>query len=65
MLIRRQLDAAMSEVSSKMMDLTRIVEDTRRLSDIESKVDDVEINTKNSLTKLRTEIVALTTKLQI
>jgi len=53
----------MAEVSAKMQDLTRIVEDTRRLADVETKVDEVEVYMKENLTKQKTDLIGLTTKL--
>jgi len=55
----------MLEVADKMMELTRIVEDTRRLADVETKVDEVEVYMKDNLTKQKTDLIGLTTKLQI
>lgn len=55
----------MAIVSAKMQDLTRIVEDTRRLGDVETKVDEVEVYMKDNLTKQKFDLIKLTTKLKV
>lgn len=42
MLIRRELDTMMGTIQKKIDDLERIVTDTRRLTDLETRVDDIE-----------------------
>ena len=40
MLIRNELEVMLGSITKKMEDLDRIVSDTRRLTDLENRVDD-------------------------
>ena len=42
MLIRKELETMLGDLSEKLQDLERIVTDTRRLTDLETRVDDNE-----------------------
>lgn len=56
MLVKRELDIAMVEISEKMDELTRIVTDTRRLEDIEVRVDENETYAKDNLASNKKDI---------
>ena len=65
MLIRRELESMLGEVTKKVESLERIVTDTRRLSDLETRVDDNEKYAEDGIHKCKTDIISITSKLKI
>lgn len=65
MLIRKELEAMLGTVTDKLTELERIVTDTRRLGDLETRVDDNEKFANDGIHKNKTDIVAIMSKLKI
>ena len=65
MLIRRELESMLGEVTKKVESLERIVTDTRRLSDLETRVDDNEKYSADGIQKCKTDIISIMSKLKI
>ena len=65
MLIRKELEVMMSEISVKMDGLTRIVTDTRRLQDLEARVDENEQYAKENIQINKKDIFAIFAKMKI
>jgi hypothetical protein len=65
MLIRRELETMIGDVNKKLTALERIVTDTRRLTDIETRVDDNEKYAAEGIQKCKTDVIAIISKLKI
>ena len=65
MLIRKELEEMLSEISVKMDELTRIVTDTRRLQDLETRVDENEQYAKENIQINKKDIFAIFAKMKI
>ena len=57
MLIRKELETMLGDLSEKLQDLERIVTDTRRLTDLETRVDDNEKWAAEGIQKCKTDII--------
>jgi len=53
MLIRKELEVMLGTITSKMTELERIVTDTRRLTDIETKADENEKFAQEGISKCK------------
>jgi hypothetical protein len=65
MLIRRELEAMMVEITEKMDELTRIVTDTRRLEDLEARVDENEKYARENITQSKKDIYQIMSGMKI
>ena len=65
MLIRKELEAMLGTITSKMTELEFIVTDTRRLTDIETKADDNEKYAQEGISKCKSDIILIMSKMKI
>jgi hypothetical protein len=65
MLIRKELEVMLGKTQEKLNELERIVTDTRRLTDLETRVDDNEKFAGDGIHKCKTDIIAIMSKLKI
>ena len=55
----------LGDLTEKLVSLERIVTDTRRLTDLETRVDDNEKYSADGIQKCKTDIISIMSKLKI